>query len=214
LKKLDLTKDPLFIPSTVKELTLLTRKAISCLYNELTFSGDVEHKKVLSVCYDRNSVNMCDIKMSSRRIFEKLVFDLTRDLMKGPYGSTREKPNAPWDWPTCSHMRSQLLPRSKEMLQDIVLKQVLGLFGFAHKSYKEKFVIQWSRKERDYVDEILMKESHEEESAWTIYEEDEVTVKNEITLGILDSLLDETVQVFRDIRKIKHKKSYELMILT
>jgi hypothetical protein len=214
VKKLDFTKDPLFIPSTVEELTLLTLKAISYLHNELTFSGDVEHKKVLSICYDRNSVNMRDIKRSSRRIFKKLVFDLTRDLMKGPYGSTREKPNAPWDWPTCSHKRSKLLPGSKEMLQDIVLKQVLGLFGFTHKSYKEKFVIQWSRKERDYVDEILMKESHEEESAWTDYEEDEVTVKNEIALGILVSLLDETVQVIKDIRKTKHKKSYELIILT
>jgi hypothetical protein len=93
------------------------------------------------------------------------------------------------------------------MLQDMVLKQVLVLFGFAPKAYKEKFVIRWSRKKRDYVDEILMKESHEEESAWTSYDEDEVTVKNEITLGILDSLLVETVQVILGIRKTKLNKS-------
>jgi hypothetical protein len=52
-----------------------------------------------------------------------------------------------------------------------------------------------------------MKESHEEESAWTCYDEDEVTVKNEITLGIVDSLLDETVQIILDIRKRKLSKS-------
>jgi hypothetical protein len=48
-----------------------------------------------------------------------------------------------------------------------------------------------------------MKESHEEESAWTSYDEDEVTVKNEITKGMLDYLLDETVQIILDIRKTK-----------
>jgi hypothetical protein len=212
-RKLDFTKDPLFIPSPAEELALLTLKAISYLYNELTFSGDVEHMKVLPICYDRNSVNMYVIKRSSRRIFRKLVFDLTRDIIKEAYGWTRENPCAPWDWPAFSHKRSKLLPRSKEMLQDIVLKQVLVLFGCAPKAYKEKLVIQWSRK-RDYVDDILMKESHEEESTWTNYEEDEVTVKNEVALGILDSLLDETVQVMKDIRKTKHKKSYELKLMT
>jgi hypothetical protein len=91
---------------------------------------------------------------------------------------------------------------------------VLVLFGFAPEAHKEKLVIQWSCKERDYVDKILTKESHEEESAWTNYEEDEVTVKNEIALGILGSLLDETVQIILHIRKTKCKKSYELTLLT
>jgi hypothetical protein len=208
--KLDLTteEEPHFIPFTAEELTFLTVTVTSYLHNLQETVGNLEHAELPSeLCEDNNTTDVSDSKRSSKRIFKKLVFDLVRDMVKESYGWTRENPCAPWEWPTFSYKRSKLLPRSKEMLQDIVLKQVLGLFGFAPKAYKEKLVIRWSRKKRDYVDEILMKESHEEESAWTSYEEDEVTVKNEITLAIFDSLLDETVQIISDIRKTKLNKS-------
>jgi hypothetical protein len=208
--KLDLTseEEANFIPFTAEEITFLTVTVTSYLYNLQETVGDVENAELPSeLREDDNTTDLSDIKSSNRRIFKKLVFDLVKDIVKEACGSTRETPCAPWEWPAFSHKRSKPLPRSKEMLQDMVLKQVLVLFGFAPKAYKEKLVIRWSRKKRDYVDEILMKESHEEESAWTNYDEDEVTVKNEITLGILDSLLDETVQVILDIRKTKLNKS-------
>lgn len=204
--KLDLTTDqePHFIPFTADELSALTVTVTSYLYDLQATGGDVGQAEVPSGFYGDNGM---DIKCTSRRIFKKLVFDLTKDILKETYDLVREKPCALWDWPAFSHKRNKPLPRSREMLQEVVLKQVLGLFGFAPRARKEKLVIRWSRKKRDYVDEILMKESHEEESAWTCYDEDEVTVKNEITLGILDSLLDETVQIILDIRKRKLSKS-------
>jgi hypothetical protein len=199
-------EEPHFIPFTAEELMSLTVKVTSYLYNLQDTVGDVEHAELQSeLCEDNDTTDVSDTKRSGRRIFKKLVFDLVKDMVKEAYGWTRENPCAPWEWPAFSHKRSKLLSRSKEMLQDTVLKQVLVLFGCAPKAYKEKLVIRWSRKKRDYVDDILMKESHEEESAWTNYEEDEVTVKNEITLAILDSLLDETVQIISDIRKAKLK---------
>jgi centrosomal protein CEP350 len=210
LSKQDLTseEEPHFIPSTAEELTSLTVEVTSYLYNLQAAGGDIEHAEVPPEFYENNNTaNLSDIKRSSRWIFKKLIFDLTKDLVKEAYGWVRDKPCAPWDWPAFSHRRSKMPPRSKEMLQEVVLKQVLVLFGFAPKTHKEKLVIRWSRKKRDYVDEILMKESHEEESAWTNYDEDEVAVKNEIALGLLDSLLDETVQIILDIRKAKLNKS-------
>jgi len=214
LSKQDLNEEPSFIPSTAEELTSLTLEVTSYLYNFLTFSGDVEQAEAPPQIYeDRNFIHLTDIKRSSRRIFKKLVFDLIKDMVKEAYGCVREKPCAPWDWPAFSHRRSKMPPRSKEMLQEVVLKQVLVLFGFAPKAHQEKHIIQWSRKKRDYVDEILMKESHEEESAWTNYDEDEVAVKNEIALGLLDSLLGETVQIILDIRKTK-LRPYEQTLWT
>lgn len=207
--KLDVTnEEPHFIPFTAEELTFLTVTVTSYLYNLQETVGDVELAELPSeLCEDNDTTDVSNIKRSSRRIFKKLVFDSVKDMVKEAYGWTRENPCAPWEWPAFSHKRIKQLPRSKEMLQDTVLKQVLVMFGFAPKAYKEKLVVRWSRKKRDYVDEILMRESHEEESAWTNYEEDEVTVKNEITLVILDSLLDETVQVILDIRKTKLNRS-------
>jgi hypothetical protein len=201
-------EEPHFIPSTAEELTSLTVEVISHLHSLQVTGGDVEHAEEPPDFYeDINAANLSDIKRSSRRIFKKLIFDLTKDLVKEAYGLTRENPSAPWDWPAFSRKRCKPPPRYKERLQEVVLKQVLVLFGFAPKVYKEKLVIRWSRKKRDYVDEILMKESHEEESEWTNYGEDEVTVKNEIALGLLDSLLDETLKIILDIRMAKVNKS-------
>ncbi|KDR07349.1 Centrosome-associated protein 350 [Zootermopsis nevadensis] len=207
LRNQDLTKELPIIFSTAEELTSVTLKMTGFLYNLFIFSGDIQHAEVPpEFNEDDNTADMRVIEKSSRRMFKKLIFDLTKDLIKTYYGSMRENPCVPWDWPAFSSKRKKLPQRSKEMLQEVILKKVLDLFGFAPKVYKEKLVIRWSRKKRDYVDEILMKESHDEESAWTDYAEDEVTVKNEIALGLLDSLLDETVKIILDIRKAKLKK--------
>jgi hypothetical protein len=215
--KQDLTSEdePHFIPSTAEELTSLAVEVICHLYNLQATGCDIERAEVPPQFYeDSNAANVSDIKRSSRRIFKKLIFDLTKDLVKEAYGLTRENTCAPWDWPAFSCKRRKPPPRPKEILQEVVLKQVLGLFGFAPKVYKEKHVIQWSHKKRDYVDEILMKECHEEESAWTDYAEDEVTVKNEIALGLLDSLLDDTVRIILNIRKSKLNKAQVPTVLT
>jgi hypothetical protein len=207
LRKQDLTTELPIICSAAEELTSLTLKVTSYLYNLLMYNGDIQHTDIPPAFYEEsNTANMSDIERSSRRIFKKLVFDLTKGLVNEAYGLTRENPCALWDWPAFSCKRNNPLPRSKEILQEVVLKQVLDLFGFVPKVYKEKHVIQWSHKKRDYVDEILMKECHEEESAWTDYTEDEVTVKNEVALRLLDSLLDETGKVISDIRKAKLQK--------
>jgi hypothetical protein len=204
LRKHDLTKELPVICSTAEELTSLTLMVTGYLYDLLTLSGDIQHIEVPPAFYEaNNAANMSDIERSSRRIFKKLIFDLTKDLVKEAYGLTRENSCAQCAF---SCKKKNPPPRSKEVLQEVVLKQVLNIFGFAPKMYKEKHVIQWSHKKRDYVDEILMKECRDEESAWTDYAEDEVTVKNEIALGLLDSLLDETVKTISDIRKTKLKK--------
>ncbi|XP_069686677.1 uncharacterized protein [Periplaneta americana] len=197
-------EEPRFIPSSVDELHSLTVEVVCYLCDALATGGNLECVEPPPDYFDDpDAVNLPDVKKSSKKIFKKLIFDLTTDLVKEAYDCGREKPCAPWDWPAFSHKRRKLPLKSKEMLQEMVTKQVISLFGFAPKTYKEKLVIRWSRKKRDYVDEILMKESHEEESAWTNYDEDEVTVKNEIAVGIVDSLLDETLQLFLAIRDKK-----------
>ncbi|KAJ4447153.1 hypothetical protein ANN_09154 [Periplaneta americana] len=205
--KQDLTEEePRF--TTADELHSLTVEVIGYLYDALTTGVNLEIVEAPLEFYDDpDTVNASDFKKHSRKVFKKLVFDLTRDLVKEAYGWERDKPCAPWDWLAFAHKRRKVFPpKSKEMLQETVVNQVSTLFGFSSKTYKEKLVIRWSRKKRDFVDEILIKESHEEESSWTNYDQDEITVKNEITVGILNSLLDESIQIFTAIRNKKLKK--------
>jgi hypothetical protein len=44
------------------------------------------------------------------------------------------------------------------------------------------FFCRWSQKRRDRVDQILVRELHSEESAWTDYAEDEAEVKDQVSV--------------------------------
>ena len=62
---------------------------------------------------------------------------------------------------------------------------------------------RWSQKRRDRVDQILVRELHSEESAWTDYSADEATVKNQLTDALMDMLIQDTADIFQ---KIEEKK--------
>nr|CAD7573796.1 unnamed protein product [Timema californicum] len=132
-------------------------------------------------------------------VFRRFLFDLATRLVADAYGWEEPKPRLPWEWPLCSHRKKKLPPRSRDDLHDIVQRQVSQLFGFAPRPGRDNLIVRWSRRKRDCVDDLLMRESHEEEAGWTNYDQDEVTVKNEVTVCILNCLLDETARVFKEI---------------
>jgi hypothetical protein len=71
-------------------------------------------------------------------------------------------------------------------------------------TFKIFFFCRWSQKRRDRVDQILVRELHSEESAWTDYSEDEATVKDQLTDNIMDLLINDTVNVFLKIFEKKY----------
>ncbi|PSN40544.1 hypothetical protein C0J52_10394 [Blattella germanica] len=121
-------------------------------------------------------------------------------------GLEDEEPTVPWEWSAYLSKRRKPPPQSKQMLQDIINRKVIKHFDSILKAHKEKLITRWTRKKRDFVDEILVKESHHEEADWTNYEEDEAFVKNDTTKQILEKLLDETVQLLSYI--LNRKKLY------
>ena len=54
-------------------------------------------------------------------------------------------------------------------------------------------------REIDFVDQILIRELRGEEPGWVDYSKDEVIVKEKAADALLESLIDETVGVLRDI---------------
>ncbi len=55
------------------------------------------------------------------------------------------------------------------------------------------------------MDQILVRELHSEESAWTDYSADEANVKDQVTDSLVDMLLLDTVDVFAKIFEKKKK---------
>ena len=66
---------------------------------------------------------------------------------------------------------------------------------------RENLLVSWAGKKRDRVDEILVRELQEEEVVWTNYNEDEVSVKDQMTETLMESLISDTALVFANIYK-------------
>lgn len=151
------------------------------------------------------------VHKNSAKVYRKFLFDLAKELVLSAYSSESEDPNPPWLRPENWVRRRKALtvvPKTKEMLHEVVSRQVLVLFGFVPKASKENLTIRWSRKKRDHVDELLVRESQEEERQWTNYEQDEAVVKNNVAIAILDSLLDDTVQVLGDVFRRREQRQH------
>lgn len=90
-------------------------------------------------------------------------------------------------------------PHNQRSLELLLKKKLKQLFAFEKSDCKESMIIKWSRKKRDHVDELLVVESQSEEAEWTNYDQDELIVREEVTTGLLDMLIDETAVCLEEI---------------
>lgn len=142
------------------------------------------------------------------KCYKLFLFDLAKHILTDILGNETEEEQLPWLRTTegLSKCKSNRVQRTYECLNDMVVKQVMILFGFRQKVGKESLIVRWSRKKRDHVDELLVGESQEEETQWTRYDHDQLTVKNEVTAAILDSLLGDATRVLAAIFSKKMRR--------
>merc|ERR1719333_1356134 len=89
-----------------------------------------------------------------------------------------------------------LIPKSLDALVEKVQTEVGSDLKLTKKFGKENLLVRWAGKKRDRVDEILVRELQEEEAVWVNYSKDEVVVKDQMTDTILNSLVQDTADVF------------------
>lgn len=132
-------------------------------------------------------------KHSSSAAYKRFLFDLVKQTFTDISShKEHETEIPPWE-KTGFRMKRLILPNlTEEFLSNHVMKKVRILLGYEPNLIKENLIIQWSRKKRDRVDELLVRESQEEEQEWTDYSKCEVAVKNNVALSIFDSLLEDT----------------------
>lgn len=147
------------------------------------------------------------------QVYKKFLFDLVKQIFMNVVNSnySNEKDTPPWERTGCRVRRLVVPKMTEDFLIRLVSKKVRILFGFEPINIKENMIIQWSRKKRDKVDELLVRESQEEEQEWTDYSRCEVAVKNNVTLSMLDSILGDTVESL--IRVFQKKLRYSQQIL-
>lgn len=152
-------------------------------------------------------------KPVGNQVYKKFLFDLVKQIFMNVVNSnySNEKDTPPWERTACRVKRLILPKMTEDFLSKLVSKKARILFGFEPSHIKENMIIQWSRKKRDRVDELLVRESQEEELEWTDYSKCEVAVKNNVAISIFDSILDDTVEAL--MRVFQNKLKYSQQVL-
>ena len=137
----------------------------------------------------------------SKRVFESFLSDLASEIFEGIFSCESESQNPPW-MPQKPLARQRLsLPRTESGLVARLQQEALIFFGMERRAEKESLIVRWSQKKRDKVDQILVRELHAEEAAWTDYSKDEALVKDQLSDAILNLLIDDTVREIKRVRK-------------
>ncbi|EZA54350.1 Centrosome-associated protein [Ooceraea biroi] len=184
------------IPSNVEELTSFTEKATALIYNAKLAGEDIASLEAPPEIYELTK-DKNEIVKRDRRIYNTFLFDLCKETIVEVYQAEYEKPGPSWTKPNVKTKPTVKIPKTVEELIEYVSKEVATLFGFKTKLQRENMVMRWSRKRRDRVDELLAREAQAEEDEWTKFHHDELTVKNGLTVAILDTLVMETANVVK-----------------
>lgn len=191
------TLPPAVIPTNVEELTAFTEKATIIIYNAKQAGKDVMSldapPEICQLSKDNN-----EIAKKDRKIYNAFLFDLCKETIDEIYQSEYERPGPSWTKPNVKTKPAIKIPKTVDELNEYVSKEVATLFGFKTKLQRENMVMRWSRKRRDRVDELLAREAQAEEDEWTKFHHDELAVKNELTVAILDTLILETSNIVKN----------------
>ncbi|XP_063983213.1 centrosome-associated protein 350-like [Diachasmimorpha longicaudata] len=190
------TLPPAVIPTNVDELTAFTEKATALIYNA-KFNEDEIMSLQAPVEILESSKDSNDTSKKDRKIYNTFLFDLCKETIAEIFQSEYEKPGPSWTKPSVKTKPAMKIPKNLEELTEYVNKDVATLFGFKTKLQRENMVMRWSRKRRDRVDELLAREAQAEEDEWTKFHHDELDVKNELTVAILDTLILETTSIVK-----------------
>ena len=137
----------------------------------------------------------------SKRVFVSFLSDLASEIFGAIYSCESERQNPPW-MPQKPLTRERLsLPRTESELVARLQREALIFFGMEKRAEKESLIVRWSQKKRDKVDQILVRELHAEEAAWTDYSRDEALVKDQLSEAVLNLLIEDTVKEIKRVRK-------------
>lgn len=148
-----------------------------------------------------------DLEANSKRVYRRLVFDLSGSLLKELL--SEETPSNRPSWMKAKPRRKRRFHRGLQPLvheQDflpVVEQQLLNLIGLGDarpslERVRRKTPLKAGKK--DFVDAILIQELREDEPLWIDYDDDELAVKFQVADAIFESLLSETVMVVNAVQ--------------
>ncbi|XP_064927861.1 centrosome-associated protein 350 isoform X3 [Columba livia] len=196
-------EEPLAVPHTAVEVESMVHAAAEQLWKLRQLGHDLQsfsHHTDLS-----SNLKEQDTDTINKQIYEKVVFDLTREIFGAIFAEDPNLNQPVWMKPcriTSAYFRRVKDPNNLDEVKSFIAAEVLKLFSLRkepnHKTDWQK-MIKFGRKKRDRVDHILVQELHEEEAQWVNYDEDELCVKMQLADGIFEALIRDTIDVLNQI---------------
>ncbi|XP_049688646.1 centrosome-associated protein 350-like [Accipiter gentilis] len=155
--------------------------------------------------FECNNLPGNDLETESKRMYNQVIFDLTRELLRAEYQVTANPNTFPWMKENLGSCCSRRLCRRTDVseVKMFVQGEIIKIMNLEKNDLemKRKFLnmTKYGNCKRDRVDLMLIQELRKEESWWTNYDDDELTVKMKMTEDIFDSLILDTIRVLNRI---------------
>ncbi|NXX94675.1 CE350 protein, partial [Centropus bengalensis] len=197
------------VPLVIPHCSSYVKKLSACAVEQLWTPENIYSDFRISVPkhFECNHLQGNDLEMESKRMYNQLIFDLTRELLCAEY---RLNTNTfPWMKENLGSYCSRHLCRRTDVseVKTFVQGEIIKIMNLEKNDLemKRKFLnmTKYGNCKRDRVDLILIQELRKEESQWTCYDDDELTVKMRMTEDIFDSLIHDTIGVLNKIYQRK-----------
>ncbi|CAM9666893.1 unnamed protein product [Bubo scandiacus] len=192
---------PLLIPHYSSYIKKLSAYAVE----ELWIPENIYSNFSVPKHFECNDLPGNDLETESKRMYNQVIFDLTRELLCAEYQVTANPNMFPWMKENLGSHCSRSLCRRTDVndVKMFVQGEIVKIMNLEKNDLdmKRKFLnmTKYGNCKRDRVDLILIQELRKEESQWTYYDDDELTVKMRMTEDIFDSLILDTIKVLNKI---------------
>lgn len=198
-------EEPLFIPLNDIDTKAIVSLALKEINEENRSINQLERLIVPDCILALQTTGELD--EPSTMLYKTLIFDLTLQLYceLKEFKELQSKSREPWlkrTRKTFSKFTRKALLDEKNEFHEMVSEHVCACIGLqtgrpSLTELKRKLPLNLEKK--DYVDAILVEELRQEEGQWVNYDEDELKVKFQLADNILESLLEETVEIINKI---------------
>ncbi|XP_069729745.1 centrosome-associated protein 350-like [Phaenicophaeus curvirostris] len=201
------------VPLVIPHCSSYVKKLSACVVEQLWTPANIySNFKRISVPKHLECNNLLgnDLETESKRMYDQVIFDLTHELLRAEYRANAN--TFPWMKENLGSYCSRHLCRGTDVseVKKFVQGEITKTMNLEKNDLemKRKFLnmTKYGNYKRDRVDLVLIQELRKEESRWTCYDDDELTVKMRMTEDIFDSLIHDTIGI---LNKIYLRKAHD-----
>ena len=200
------SKPKSFVSHNIADVTALVDRAVDVLWSSRHDSRLWDNLQPESMSMSDDSA---DVEARSEAVYQRLVYDVTAHAIMSLMSVTSTDTSQPWK--PRQVLPSQQLPQSADEAKPLITASVLQHLGLETRRtapLPRCLGRVRGRRRADQLDEVLAAELVDDESLWTNYSNDELTVKMQVTDMLFDMIVSDTVSTLSDIVARKRRRCH------